>query len=848
MKIDLARDLGLVFNYSKEPEWTQDCVAETTIKDGIVVSEDRSGKMHYVKIMEILAVNFNILTLKEQDLLVKRYANLIKTGPENFHIKVITEKANLEEYVGLARAAYEKEENEECKSLIANYINFLMNEGGLESFKTRYFFIFELSQEDLGSAKTESEIFELLKRKSEDVRSSFKSVGNDVIVLDPGEETKYVGEILYKYYNRRTKEYEPYKNRAERIKKDRNKVNELLPNSNIEMDFKSIIAPKSIDFCESPSYMVIDGMYRSHYFVRGATMPGYMSTTGGWLSSLNSFGYGYDIDIFFTKADAAQKLAAIKTGLKISKYNLSNTEEEQENAEEIANKYSGQMYLKNALKGGREAVYDISVLITVWAYTLEELAERKKALKKATSTIDLDVYECKRFQEEAFYSTGYTTEIRPKLFNLTKRNLTRAGVAASYPYTSYSLADKNGIAVGYHRENGSLVMYDQLDGDKYSNGNMFICGGSGKGKTFTLLTLTSRYRYHGTQSFILAPDKQDEFRRICEAVGGQFIDIAATSKQRINPLEIRPMSSPEAAFLGGASYSEKSWVVDKIDNLKVWLSYLIPDISVAEKSILESALFELYEEFGMNEDNDSIYADEKHTKLKKMPIISDFYDKVVALVKSGDLRRDIADILSKFITGACRNMNGETNVDLENKYLVFGLENMKGEMLAPTMFIILEFIWAKCRQSRTSRKMIVIDEGWQLLDGSNEQVGVFVQEIFKLIRGFGGGAIFATQSISDLFSGQNHFGNAILANSVSKIILGMESSELNSIKDMLGLNSEELLQVPSLERGEAMFCAGANHVPVRIKASDAEYTLFTTKREDLEKMLQEQIDREASNG
>lgn len=839
MAIDIAKDLGLAFNYTKIPEWTQDCVSEQRIKRGVIISEDRAGKTHYVKILEVMAVNFSIMTEDEQNLVIRRYANFLKTGPENFHIKVVTDFANFDDYVTAARKAYEREESESCKELIADYIHFLQEEGGLDSFIKHYYFIFELGSEDLRSVRNEEEAIEMMCRKAEEVKAGLRTSGNEVLVLDADTENRYIAELLYNYYNRRSMYYEPYEMRNKRISEDRKKVNEIVPNANIPTDFRSLVAPRSIDFCESPSYMVIDGMYRSHFFIRGTTIPGYMATIGGWLNGVVNFGYGYDVDIFFQKGDTAQRLNQIKTGLKFSKFNVQNTEAEQENAEDVYNKYSGQMYLKNALKGARESIYDMSVLITVWAGTIEDLAMRKKALKKAAVTLDLDILECKRYQEEAFYSTGYSMEIRPKIYNVTKRNLTTSAVAASYPFTSFNLADKNGIAIGYHRENGSMIMYDQFDG-RYANANMFICGASGHGKTFSLLTLTSRYRYHGIQNFILAPDKQDEFRRICDAVGGVFIDIATTSKQRINPLEIRPMSSPEAEFLGGASYSEKSWVMDKIDNLKTWLGILIPDLTKAESSVMETVLLQLYERFGMTEDNNSIYVDGDASKTKTMPIMSDFYEEVLKKVEAGEFRRDISDILSTFITGACRNMNGQTNVDLNNKYLVFGLENIKGDMLAPTMFIILEFIWAKCRQNKTEKKIIVIDEGWQLLDGSNKQVGEFVQEIFKVIRGFGGGALFATQSLSDLFNGKDNYGAAVLACSHSKIILGMERTDLNSIAGQLGLNNEEISTIPSLERGEALFCAGPNHMPIRIKASNSEYRLFTTKREDLEKMVKSQ--------
>lgn len=848
MNIDLAKDFGLAFNHSKIPEWTQDCVAEKDIRDGVIIAEDRAGRIHYIKIIEIIPINFAIMPEDEQETIVRKYSNLLKTGPENFHIKVVTDIANLDDYVTMARNAYRNEKNERCKEMISDYVSFLLNEGGMDSYKTHYYFIFELSDDDRRGLGSEEEAIKLLKQRTAELRAAFRSTKNDAILLDPdpATEKKVIAKMLYGYYNRRSKEYESFESRVQRVIEDRDKVRKLLPEmeNQIEFDMRNLIAPRSIDFCESPSYVVIDGVYKSHFFIRGKTIPNYMQTLGGWLHRVMSFGYGYDIDIYFQKADAAKRLSALKTSLKVSSWKVTHTEIEAENAEEVGENYAGQMYMKRALKGSREAIYDMSVLITVWAATKKELNIRKEAMRKEAIKYDLDILECKRFQEEAFYSTGYTMDLRPKLYNVARRNLTRSGVAASYPFTSFSLVDNEGIAIGYHRENRSLVMFDPFD-SKYPNANMVILGRAGAGKSFGLMTIITRLRYHNIQNFVLAPEKQHEFLRIVEAVNGEFIDLASTSTQRVNPLEIIPMSSPEMEYLGGEDYVEKAWMIDKCDALKTWFSLLVPDITAAESAILDTVLVQMYHDFGITEDNDSIYTDASHTRIKRMPIITDLYKRICEKVKSGDLRRDIADIMSKFITGSCRNMNGQTNVDLSNKFIVFGLQNIDKDMLAATMFIILQFVWSRSRQNIAEKKMITIDEGWKLLKGSDRHVGEFVEEIFKVIRGYGGGAIFATQSISDLLSDKSEYGNAILANSPSKILLGMERRDLDMIAPTMGLNREEYSLITTLGRGEALFCASANHIPLEIKASDAEYELFTTSRKDKERKLKE---REAANG
>ena len=837
-KFDLGRDLGITIARRKPREWTQDFVPVKRVQNGVVVIEDDRGKTRFIKILEINAVNFAIMAPEEQDRLIMTYMRQLRTGPDSFQIKIVTKRSNIEEYIAAAKKALSEEQDINCKTMIVNYINYLSREASAQTFKKHYYYIFEYEPPAYGKgASSESEAIAALNRKADEIISNFKSLGNKVKITRPEEQDWELCNILYDYYNRKICSYENFESRLDRIEHDVKAINGIPQDEEApdDSDFKSILAPKSIDFNESPNYMVIDGQYRCHYFAPGRNIPSYINTAGGWLTELTSFGEGFDVDLFFKKVDSAQKLNSIRNSLKFKRNDMEQTTAEDMNADEVMEGYSSAMFMKTALKSGGEEIYEMSVMMTTHADTLEELLDRKEFIKKRSIEMDMPLWECKRFQEEAFSSTGFFLDLSPKLFNLTHRNITSSGVAACYPYTAFSLADPEGIAVGYHRENKSLIMVDPF-ATHYANANISLYGSSGQGKTFTLMTLTSRMRFQGVQQYILSPDKQDEFRRICSAIGGVFVDISPSSTQRINLFEISPMESPERSLLGGDSYIEKSWLVDKIDSIKIWCNYLIKDLTYAEKVTIGRVLTELYADFGITEDNSSVYEDPVKKTVKRMPIMSDFYERIR---REKGLRPDIGIILSQFVTGEAKSLNGHTNVDLNNKYIVFGLENIKGELLAPSMFIILDYVWGKCRERKTEKKMISIDEGWKLLDPKNPLVGEFVQEIFKIIRGYGGGAIFATQSIVDLFRDGSNFGNAILSCSHSKIILGMEQKDLKLITGELGLSATESAQIMGSEPGEALMCAGANHIPVKIQASDLEYKLFTTRRSDLAEIIKE---------
>ena len=834
---DIGKQLGITFTSRKQKVWSQDYVDEVKIKDGVVIREDHKGQLHYVKILEFNAVNFMIMSPEEQDILVGSYMESLRVHPSKFHIKIITSQTNIDEYISAARKALEEEKNEKCREMIGNYINYLVGEASPQTFRKHYYYIFEYEPPMFGDPpSSEAEIIDELNKKAREIISSFRALGNERVVTQGVDEDVVLANLIYNYYNRFVSRSEPFRSRSRRIVNDIRKINGLSDTDPLpDADFKTLLAPKSIDFNESPDYMIQDGIYRSHFFVPGSAIPNTVFTGGGWLTELANLGEDFDLDLFFQKGDTTKKLNSLRGKLQSTAYEAEHTDAESMSAAEKYGAHSDAMYLKEALSTGGEEIYEMSVVLSTYDMRLKDMKARKAFIKKRSLEMNMSILECKRFQEDAFYSTGFGVDLTPKMFNLTHRNITSSAVAATYPFTAFLLRDPEGIALGYNLSNRSLIMLDPF-GKHYSNANFCIYGAPGRGKSFALMMITARLRCLGIQQFILAPEKQHEFIPLCHALGGEFIDISPASKQRINLFDIRPKDSPELSLIGDGSYVEKSWLIEKVESIKIFCNYLIPNLSLAEKVEIEKIALDMYNSFGITEENDSIYEDESKKTLRTMPIMSDFYDKVCA---DKLLRPDIAVILSQFTTGAARSMNGQTNVDLDNKYLVFGLENIRGDLLAPSMFIILDYVWGKCREDRTKKKMIAIDELWKLLDVNNPLTGQFVVEIYKLIRGYGGGALCATQSVVDLFRGGTNFGNTILSCSNSKVILGMEKKDLTLIADELGLSGTEISNITSYSKGKCLLCAGSNHIPVQIEASAKEADLFETERSANARKLEE---------
>ena len=179
----------------------------------------------------------------------------------------------------------------------------------------------------------------------------------------------------------------------------------------------------------------------------------------------------------------------------------------------------------------------------------------------------------------------------------------------------------------------------------------------------TMQLFALRMRMRGIQCFILAPIKGHEFRRACNHIGGQYIKIAPGSPHCINIMEIRHTISPAMELIDEIDYQEMvSMLASKIQQLMIFFSLLIPDMTNEEEQMLDEALIKTYADFGITHDNDSLYIDRDANPpvMKKMPILGDLHKNL----QKNKMTERIAVIVSRFVTGSAQSFNQQTNVDL----------------------------------------------------------------------------------------------------------------------------------------------------------------------------------------
>ena len=820
----------------RKPEklsFTQDFIPIKNLEHGIIETTD--GR--YIKILEIEPINFMLRSEEEQYEIICSFASWLKISPVHLQFKSITRKADSDKHIAMLRKETETEESEQCKKLSEGYIRLIKDVGSREALTRRFFLIFRYEELRRNENSDYGQICSTLLTAEQNARAYFMQCGNNI--LQPKDPDEATAEILYMFFNRRSCVEEPFHSRVDRIVLDtmaaKNKVIGIDPIPHIRM--AHFIAPRGIDLTYR-NYIIMDGLYYSFLYIKGNGYPN--KVRAGWMSSLINAGEGIDVDVFLRRENRSKTIDKVAQRIRLNRTKLKSMQDTSTDYEELAGSIQAGYFIKQGIANYNEDLFYMSVFVTVSARTYEELMWRKQQMTDMLKSMDMYVSDCSFQQEDALRTVMPFLQISPKLEKKSKRNVLTSGAASTYMFTSFEMSDDTGVLLGINRHNNSLCIVDLFDTKKNKNANLNLLGTSGAGKTFTMQLLALRMRMRGIQCYIIAPIKGHEFRRACNRIGGQFIKIAPGSPHCINIMEIRHTISPEMELIDELDYSEMdSLLAQKIQQLMIFFSLLIPDMTNEEEQMLDEALIRTYGTFGITHDNDSVYADRNAVppKMKTMPILGDLHEEL----QKNEMTKRIAVIVSRFVTGSAQSFNQQTNVDLSNKYIVLDLSELKGKLLPVGMMIALDYVWDKIKSDRTKKKAIMIDEIWQLIGaGSNRMAAEFCLEIFKVIRGFGGAAISATQDLSDFFGLEDgRYGRAIINNSKNKIILNLEPDEAEFVRDTLKLTKTEIRSITRFERGEALICSNNSKVPVIIKASKEEQEMITTDRAELEAILKE---------
>lgn len=386
-------------------------------------------------------------------------------------------------------------------------------------------------------------------------------------------------------------------------------------------------------------------------------------------------------------------------------------------------------------------------------------------------------------------------------------------LAALTPFITHELMEKDGIFYGINQ-----ISKNVLSGNRKGlmNGNGFILGSTGSGKGFETKNEIIQVYMRYPSDDIIVIDPQNEYRGITEYLLGQYVDFGAEAGQYINPLDTDTFEYME---------SKKSFLQDKSELLLGIFSQILEGgISAQDKSILIRCLTEIYGR--MPEPG-------KKAGKYRPPTLLELHD---ALASQAERRsRELALALELFTHGALDMFSRQTNVNIRNRFVVFGIANLGKELSAVGMTVMLESIRSRIAVNAKKGKAtwLFIDEFHNL--AGNEYSAAFLEKVWKEVRKMGGLCTAITQNIADLLVSKTV--ETMLMNSEYVDLLSQKPKEMELLQDVLGVTDNLIQYVCNAPSGCGLLKFGTKYIPKdnRLPKDSLMYQMFNTNFHEIQK-------------
>lgn len=575
---------------------------------------------------------------------------------------------------------------------------------------------------------------------------------------------------------------------------------------------RDLLAPSSIEFA-SDHFRLGTKYGRTLYIY---AYPRQIYT--GWLSPLINIDEVVDISMFIYPVaseivlnNLRKKVTQLEAGMSMNaekgKVRDPGAEAALQDAEE----------LRTQLQVGSERFFRYGLYITVYADSLDEMQFVYHKIETILGQQLVFSKAASSQQEQGLNST--VPQLSDQL--QIRRNMNTGAISTSFPFTSADLTQDKGILYGINMHNNGLVIFDRFS---LENANMVVFAKSGAGKSYTVKLEALRSMMMGSE--VLIVDPENEYQKLCEAVGGTYIRLSLNSDTRINPFDLpRVIDNDEAEdalranlitlhgllrlMMGGAQMAANG--------------ASMPALNPVEEADLDQALIDTYARAGITSD--------PLTQNSPPPTIADLYE---TLLHMGGTGPQLAQRLRKYTTGTFAGIfSQQSNVNINNEMVVFNIRDLEDELRPVAMYIILSYIWNKTR-SDSRKRMLVVDEAWQLMkydDSAN-----FLFSLAKRARKYYLGLTTITQDVEDFMGSK--MGRAIVANASMQMLLKQSTSAVDVLADVFKLTEEERKRLSQFPVGQGLFFAGQSHVHMQIIASPTEHNLITTNPQQMQQLEQ----------
>lgn len=543
-----------------------------------------------------------------------------------------------------------------------------------------------------------------------------------------------------------------------------------------EQDAMDIVSYSGLE--EQANHVIIDGQY-----VRVLSISGYpFNAELGWLDSLINFHRSADIVFHVEQVDSNDALRKLKR--KIGELETTRREAIKSGkvvGPDIEDPLESALDLRAGIYRGQQKLFQVSIYAALITDSLKELNEVTRSLESSLSARLFQTRVATHRQLDGLQSV--LTRAEDLLGN--KRNLDSSTAALTFPFVSSELVQESGILYGVNQSNNSLVILDRF---LLHNANGIVFAQSGSGKSYAMKVEILRQLTQGTKVIVIDPER--EYENLTRSVKGTYIKLSAKSEQKINPFD-----------LASTSHSKEA-LAEHIQDLTQVISLMVGGLAESEKAGVDKAIL-------------AVYAKSK----KKPPLLNDFYAELYSLG-----HHKLCERLEKYTKGSLTDiLDAHTNIDLENRLVVFDIKDLPESLRQIMMMIIANFVQNTVK-AKPEKRLLVIDEGWLLLE--HEESARFVAGLVRRARKYYLGVTIISQQANDFLS--NKYGKAIASQSAFRMLMRHDTTTIDEVMRQFNLSDYERRYLSTCDRGEALLIADQNHVSVRIMASEEEHPLITT--------------------
>ena len=489
---------------------------------------------------------------------------------------------------------------------------------------------------------------------------------------------------------------------------------------------------------------------------------------------------------------------------------------------EMKTAYVDRESVHEALSSKSEKLFYQTIVITHFADTLEQLNEDSKSIQELGQSEFLTIRPLTGQEIYGWYAS------LPLCCNPLdiKRTLLTKGVAMFMPFSSVDVQDLNGgIYYGKSAISQKIILIDRRKG---KNGNAFIVGDTGSGKS-VMAKLEMENVIISSNDHVIVIDPDGEYHRLAKRLGGEIIRIAPDSKMHINPLDLNIVEGINNA-LG-----------EKVDFVSSMFEVILGEntaLTPTQYSVIDECVRRIYIPY-LETRNPTTG---KYNR-KKMPTLKELYYELNDMDNIDGMF--LASALSRFAVGTQDFFAHRTNVRYHSRFVVYDTKDLGENSKALGELVVLNAVWNEiCRGRKQGRRVwFYVDEVHLLL--RNPRSTLFLQNVYKRARKYGGLPCGITQNISDVLD--NDVAKTMIANSDFMIIMGQAQGDIDELQTVFRTLNDALVQhIRGVPPGHGLIYSGNDFIPFvnEIPRDSNLYRAMTTTLSEVVKIEQQDAESE----